>query len=103
MLAALMKNYREQVMNANYIPAFYKTIDEKFHGDYAAYVDALYQKSMLMKNGKPIYFNKKSYHKDLGVQYGLDLTELFAQINAGQQAAYSRYPGTRRNTSVPPN
>lgn len=85
MLAALMKNYREQVMNANYIPAFYKTIDEKFHGDYAAYVDALYQKSMLMKNGKPIYFNKKSYHKDLGVQYGLDLTELFAQINADRK------------------
>ena len=84
-LAALMKNYREQVMNANYIPAFYKTIDEKFHGDYAAYVDALYQKSMLMKNGKPIYFNKKSYHKDLGVQYGLDLTELFAQINADRK------------------
>ena len=85
MLAALMKNYREQVMNANYIPAFYKTIDEKFHGDYSAYVDALYQKSMLMKNGKPIYFNKKSYHKDLGVQYGLDLTELFAQINADRK------------------
>ena len=85
MLAALMKNYREQVMNAKYIPAFYKTIDEKFHGDYAAYVDALYQKSMLMKNGKPIYFNKKSYHKDLGVQYGLDLTELFAQINADRK------------------
>ena len=85
MLAALMKNYREQVMNANYIPAFYKTIDEKFHGDYAAYVDALYQKSMLMKNGKPIYFNKKSYHKDLGVQHGLDLTELFAQINADRK------------------
>jgi hypothetical protein len=85
MLAALMKNYREQVMNANYIPAFYKTIDEKFHGDYAAYVDALYQKSMLMKNGKPIYFNKKSYHKDLGVQYGLDLTELFAEINADRK------------------
>ena len=85
MLAALMKNYREQVMNANYIPAFYKTIDEKFHGDYDAYVDALYQKSMLMKNGKPIYFNKKSYHKDLGVQYGLDLTELFAQINADRK------------------
>ncbi len=85
MLAALMKNYREQVMNANYIPAFYKTIDEKFHGDYAAYVDALYQKSMLMKNGKPIYFNKKNYHKDLGVQYGLDLTELFAQINADRK------------------
>ena len=85
MLAALMKNYREQVMNANYIPAFYKTIDEKFHGDYSAYVDALYQKSMLMKNGKPIYFNKKSYHKDLGVQYGLDLTELFAEINADRK------------------
>ena len=85
MLAALMKNYREQVMNANYIPAFYKTIDEKFHGDYTAYVNALYKKSVLMKNGKPLYFNKKSYNKDLGVQYGLDLTELYAQINADRK------------------
>ena len=82
MLAALLRNYRVQVTDKDYLPAFYKTIDEKFHGDYAAYVNALYKKSQLMKNGKPIYVNKKSYHKDLGVQYGLDLTELLATINA---------------------
>ena len=104
MLAALMKNYREQVtMNANYIPAFYKTIDEKFHGDYAAYVDALYQKSMLMKNGKPIYFNKKSYHKDLGVQYGLDLTELVLHRSMRTASSLPSISWNRRNTSVPPN
>ena len=82
MLAALLRNYRVQVTDKDYLPAFYKTIDEKFHGDYAAYVNALYKKSQLMKNGKPIYVNKKGYHKDLGVQYGLDLTELLATINA---------------------
>ena len=84
-LAALMRNYRAQITNTNYLPAFYKTIDEKFHGDYTAYVNALYKKSVLMKNGKPLYFNKKSYNKDLGVQYGLDLTELYAQINADRK------------------
>ena len=47
-----------------------------------AYVNALYKKSVLMKNGKPIYFNKKSYKKDLGVQYGLAINELLAKINA---------------------
>ena len=84
-LAALMRNYRAQITNTNYLPAFYKTVDEKFHGDYTAYVNALYKKSVLMKNGKPLYFNKKSYNKDLGVQYGLDLTELYAQINADRK------------------
>ncbi len=85
MLAALLKNYRTQMTNADYLPAFYQTIDKKFHGDYTAYVNALYKKSQLMKNGKPIYVNKKSYHKDMGVQYGLDLTELLAKIGADRK------------------
>jgi len=85
MLAALLKNYRTQMTNADYLPAFYQTIDKNFHGDYTAYVNALYKKSQLMKNGKPIYVNKKSYHKDMGVQYGLDLTELLAKIGADRK------------------
>ena len=81
MLAALMKNYREQVTEDDYLPDFYETVDKKFHGDYTAYVNALYNKSILMKSGKPIYFNKKSYKKDLGVQYGLSLSEVWDEIN----------------------
>ena len=80
MLAALIKNYREQVTDTAYLPDFYKTIDKKFHGDYTAYANALY-KSILMKSGKPIYFNKKSYLKDLGVQYGIALNEIMSKIN----------------------
>jgi len=80
MLAALLKNYREQLTDNSFLPGFYITIDRDFHGDYAAYVDALYDKSVLMSN-KPIYFNKKSYEKDLGVQYGLDLNEMLTLLS----------------------
>ena len=81
LLSALIRNYRQQV-DSEYLPDFYQTIDKKFHGDYVAYVNALYNKSVLMKSDKPIYFNKKSYNKDLGVQYGLSISELLAKINA---------------------
>ena len=84
LLTTLIRNYRLQADN-DYLPDFYKTIDQQFRGDYAAYVKALYKKSVLMKSGKPIYFNKKSYHKDLGVQYGLDLSDMLARINAARK------------------
>ena len=82
LLTALIRNYRTQVSDPAYLPAFYKVIDAKFHGDYAAYVDALYKKSKLMTNGKKLFFNKKSYMKDLGVQYGLDLSEVRGELRA---------------------
>ena len=85
LLTAVLKNYRQQVTDKEYLPDFYETIDEKFHGDYQAYVNKLYNKSLLMKNGKPIYFNKKSYKKDLGVQFGLALNEMYAKINSERQ------------------
>ena len=80
-LSSLIRNYRLQV-DSDYLPDFYQTIDQQFHGDYAAYVKALYKKSVLMKSGKPIYFNKKGYNKDLGVQYGLSISDIMAKINA---------------------
>jgi hypothetical protein len=76
-LAALMKNYRAQV-SKEYLPSFYKTIDEKFSGNCAAYVDYLYKKSILMKNGKKLYFNKKKFDQDPGVQLGLSLIDYLA-------------------------
>jgi len=80
--AALLKNYREHV-DKHYVPDFYNTIDSKFGGDYKKYVDYLYKKSLLMRSGQKIYQNKKGLKKaerDLGVQMGLSLTELIADM-----------------------
>ena len=85
MLGALIKNYRQQVTDQDYLPDFYQTIDQQFHGDCMAYANALYRKSVLMKSGKPIYFNKKSYQKDLGVKYGLSISELRAKIDSDRR------------------
>jgi len=79
-LGTLLRNYREKVADEHYLPAFYKTIDEKFGGDCQKYADYLYAKSALMKKGKRLYPNKKSFYKDPGVKFGLDLTELYADI-----------------------
>ena len=78
-MAALLKNYAEQV-DASQLPDFYKIINGKFKGDYKKYVDYLYDKSMIMKKGEKIYFNKKFYKKDLGVQYGIDLIDLLQKL-----------------------
>ena len=72
-LGALLKNYREQMKDPDFLPDFYKTIDEKFGGDCQAYADYLYKKTPLIKKGR-IYTKKKKYKKDLAVQYGFDLT-----------------------------
>ena len=80
-LGTLLKNYREKLQTSeSYLPEFYKTIDQKFGGDCQAYADALYAKSKLMKKGKRFYSNKKSFLKDPGVQYGLDLTTLMGDL-----------------------
>ncbi|MBR5690149.1 MAG: S46 family peptidase, partial [Prevotella sp.] len=85
--AALLKNYKENV-DAKYLPAFYKTIRTKYADNYTAYVDDLYKKSQIMKKGKKIYVNKKSYKKDPGVQFGLDLTESLADMRANRLQTY---------------
>lgn len=76
-LAALLDNYRKNV-SKEYLPSFYQTIDKDFKGDCAAYVNYLYKKSILMKNGKKLYFNKKGFNEDPGVQLGLSLVDYLA-------------------------
>ena len=85
--AALLKNYKDNV-DEKYLPAFYKTIRTKYADNYTAYVDDLYKKSQIMKKGKKIYVNKKSYKKDPGVQFGLDLTESLAEMRANLLQTY---------------
>lgn len=79
-MATLLKNYRDKV-SEQYLPKFYQTIDSKFAGNYTLFVDYLYKKSLLMKSGTKIYVNRKSYLKDPGVQYGLDLLEVVGDFS----------------------
>jgi hypothetical protein len=81
LLTALMKNYRQQV-DKKYHADIFETVDRDFRGDFRAFVDALYDRSMLMKNGKKLYINKKRFDKDLGVRFGLSLTDLRATLRA---------------------
>ncbi len=77
--AAMLKNYKEQV-DKKYLPKFYTTIHDKFGGDYAKYVDYLYKNSLLMKKGAKLYFHKKNYKNDPGVQLGNDLMNVLADL-----------------------
>ena len=78
-LAVLLKNYREH-LDAKYLPAFYKTIDTRFGGNYTKFVDHLYAKSMLMKKGKKLFFNSKAYKKDVGVNFGQDIMDIYYDL-----------------------
>ena len=82
-LGTLLRNYREQMANTAYVPDFYsETIDKKYGGDCQRYADELYAKSKLMKRGKRLYPLKKSFLKDPGVRYGLDLTTVVGAIRS---------------------
>jgi len=86
-IAALMKNYREQV-EPKYQPAFYNIIDRDFGGDYQKYADYLYKKSKLMKSDKKIYINKNSYKRDPGVMYGDGVYTTLLDIRADLMETY---------------
>ena len=75
-LGTLLSNYRQQMKDERWLPDFYKTIDKKFKGDCQAYADYLYKKSALIKKGR-VYPNKKTFMKDLGVDYGAQLKDMY--------------------------
>ena len=81
-LGTLLKNYREKVTDQDYLPGFFKTIDAEFGGDCQRYADYLYSHSVLMKKGKRIYMNKKSFKKDPGIAYGFELTDIMGALTA---------------------
>jgi hypothetical protein len=67
-------------VDKKYWPDFYKEIKTKFNNNYTAYVDYLYNKSLLMKTGKKIYFNKKKFKKDPGLKFGQDVQTLIYSL-----------------------
>ncbi len=79
-MGTLLANYAAQ-MPKDRLPEFYKTIDTRFGGDCQKYADWLWDNSLIMKGGK-IYFDRKSYKNDLGVAYGLDVTDIGSQLQA---------------------
>ena len=85
--AAAMKFYRSQV-EEKYLPDFYQVVDRDFGGDYQKYIDYLFKKSQLMKSGKKIYINKKSFRKDPGVAFGESLNNTMSDIIAEVTEVY---------------
>ena len=85
-LGTLLKNYREKMTTEEYLPReIFETIDRDFGGDCQRYADALYSKSLLMKKKARLYPNKKSFYKDLGVDYGLQLTVAMGNMRTAFQ------------------
>ncbi len=87
-LVALLENYAEKAA-PEYMPAFFETVKTTYGGDYARYVDDLYAKSILMKNGVKIRDGKKTA-SDIGVLYGLDLTEIYGKVREDYLAETNR-------------
>lgn len=81
-LGVLLQNYRQQLdSDSPYLPEFYKNvIDPQFGGDCQAYADYLYSQSRLLQKGKKLYPNRKSFMKDPGVSYGLDLVTVMNDL-----------------------
>ncbi len=85
-LGTLLVNMRRN-LPAEQLPDFFtEIVDREFGGDCQAFADALYSQSILMKKGKRIYVNKKSFLKDLGVRYGLSLTTYAADMRSAIEA-----------------
>ena len=84
-LGTLLSNYRYQTKDKSILPECFKTIDQKFGGDCQAYADYLYSKSKLMKKKARVYPNKKSFMKDPGVKFGLDITETMQNLRSEMQ------------------
>ena len=80
-LSTLMANYKQRVDSA-YLPDFYKVIDDVFAGSFRDFVDNVWDNSILMRSEEKIFINKKSFLKDFGVQMGLDLTAIMAELKS---------------------
>ncbi len=100
--ATLLKNYKEHV-SAKWLPKFYKTIDSQFGGDYAKYVDYLWNKSLLMKKGAKLYFNKKGYRERprRGIRNGLE--RHLRRLRRGSWEPTAILSPSRRSISVQPS
>ncbi len=87
-MAVLLKNYADQVKDAQALPEFYKTIQNKYRGDYKKYVDYLWSKSVLMKNDTKISTTSSKFKKDPAVQYGQQLLAIMRSLRKEMEPLY---------------
>ena len=84
-MAALMRNYREQLkpeaLKAGYLPTFYKRVDEQYQGDYHKYVEDIFNNSILFKKGARIpVLTTRKLKKDIGIEFSTSLMETLADL-----------------------
>ena len=79
MFSAMLKNYAENV-DSKYLPDFYLTIKNKFGGNYDLYTDYMYKHSRLTKLNKQVSTSSRSFHKDCGYKFGLDIFDLMTSL-----------------------
>ena len=79
-MAVMIENYRSHVP-AKYLPSFYQRIDKDFNGNYKAYVEAIWNTSVLMKKEAkiPLRMTRK-LKKDLGIDFSMSLVETLADM-----------------------
>ena len=79
-MAVMIENYRSHVPS-KYLPSFYQRIDKDFNGNYKAYVEAIWNTSVLMKKGAkiPLRMTRK-LKKDLGIDFSMSLVETLADM-----------------------
>ena len=80
---AIFPVYAEKI-EADKRPAFYETIDKEFGGDYDAYIDAMYDKSILSNKANLEKFLKKptvkAIEKDIATAYSRAISEKTHEI-----------------------
>lgn len=79
MSAAMLKNFKENVPS-KYWPAVFSEVDKKYKGDFAKYINDVYKKSALLKQGAKInaediaaYVTTQAKIKDPGLQLCAEL------------------------------
>ena len=79
-MAALLKNYAEQVDKAD-LPEFYNDINTKWGGDYQKFTDYLWNSSILMKKKAKIFVNSDKVKNDPAVKYGEQLLTVMKNLH----------------------
>lgn len=93
--AALLRNYVEHVPDTAFLPTFYADIQNKYNGDYEAYIEELYSKTVFAKPEELAKIEEMSaVGNDPMIEIGGDLvTVLFKMYDTKGANSYERKLG----------
>ena len=91
---ALVKNYAKEVPDTAYLPSFYKTINERFGGDYEAWAKDLYAHSRFADPTELVMANEDSLKKDPMMDVTLEaIVTLYKTAAQSKTKEYERLLG----------